>query len=95
MLFRSHSFMVITGSRSHDLQSTEWQAATALARAGGTLIVLMGLSRLSSIAETLIGAGCSPTLPIASPSVTAAFVYSGQALLLAQSNALLRASLRP
>src|SRR5499427_10090951 len=60
----AHSFMVITGSRSHDLQSPEWQAAAALARAGGTLIVLMGLARLSSIADTLMGAGCAPSLPI-------------------------------
>jgi uroporphyrin-III C-methyltransferase len=61
----AHSFMVITGSRSHDLQSPEWQAAAALACAGGTLIVLMGLTRLSAIAETLIAAGCSQALPIA------------------------------
>ncbi len=61
----AHSFMVITGSRSHDLQSPEWQAAAAVARAGGTLIILMGLARLSAIAETLIAAGCLPGLPIA------------------------------
>jgi len=61
----AHSFMVITGSRSHDLQSPEWQAAAAVARAGGTLIILMGLARLSAIAEALITAGCLPGLPIA------------------------------
>jgi uroporphyrin-III C-methyltransferase len=62
---RAHSFMVIAGSRSHDLNSPEWQAAAALARAGGTLVVLMGLARLQAIAEHLISVGCEPNLPIA------------------------------
>lgn len=62
---RAHSFMVIAGSRSHDLNSPEWQAAFALARAGGTLVVLMGLARLQAITERLISGGCEPNLPIA------------------------------
>lgn len=62
---RSHSFMVITGSRSHDLKSAEWQAAAALARAGGTLVVLMGLARLPEITQHLVDGGCPTTLPIA------------------------------
>jgi len=62
---RAHSFMVIAGSRSHDLTSPEWQAAFALARAGGTLVVLMGLARLQAITERLISGGCEPNLPIA------------------------------
>jgi uroporphyrin-III C-methyltransferase len=61
----AHSFMVITGSRSHDLESPEWAAARALVKAGGTLIVLMGASRLRIIVESLIAAGCAPTIPIA------------------------------
>lgn len=61
----AHSFMVITGSRSHDLESPEWAAARALVKAGGTLIVLMGASRLRIIVESLISAGCAPTIPIA------------------------------
>ena len=61
----AHSFMVIAGSRSHDLESPEWSAARALVKAGGTLIVLMGASRLRVIVESLISAGCSPTIPIA------------------------------
>jgi uroporphyrin-III C-methyltransferase len=61
----AHSFMVITGSRSHDLESAEWAAARALVKAGGTLIVLMGASRLRIIVESLISAGCAPTIPIA------------------------------
>ena len=62
---RAHSFMVIAGSRSHDLESPEWQAAAELARAGGTLIVLMGLARVQAIADCLVASGCAPTLPIA------------------------------
>jgi len=61
----AHSFMVITGSRSHDLDSPEWVVARALVRAGGTLIVLMGASRLRAIVDSLISAGCSSTMPIA------------------------------
>ncbi len=62
---RAHAFMVIAGSRSHALDSPEWQAAAALARAGGTLVVLMGLARLQTITERLISGGCEPNLPIA------------------------------
>jgi uroporphyrin-III C-methyltransferase len=62
---RAHSFMVIAGSRSHDLNSPEWQAAAALARAGGTVVVLMGLARLPAITERLISGGCGTNLPIA------------------------------
>jgi uroporphyrin-III C-methyltransferase len=61
----AHSFMVIAGSRSHDLESPDWQAAAALIQAGGTVIVLMGLSRLPAIAERLIARKCSPTTPVA------------------------------
>jgi siroheme synthase len=61
----AHSFMVIAGSRSHDLESAEWQAAAQLARAGGTLVVLMGLARLREITECLIAKGCRPNLPVA------------------------------
>ncbi|HLH31905.1 MAG TPA: SAM-dependent methyltransferase, partial [Terriglobia bacterium] len=61
----AHSFMVIAGSRSHDLKSPEWQAASALARAGGTVIVLMGVARIQAIAEHLVAGGCSPDLPLA------------------------------
>jgi uroporphyrin-III C-methyltransferase len=60
-----HSFMVIAGSRSNDLNSPDWQAAAALVQAGGTVIVLMGLSRLAAIAERLMTRNCSPATPIA------------------------------
>lgn len=61
----AHSFMVIAGNRTHDLESPEWSAAHALVKAGGTLIVLMGASRLRVIVESLISAGCPPSMPIA------------------------------
>src|SRR5437660_5464606 len=35
---QAHAFMVITGNRSHDLQSPQWQAAAALVKAGGTVV---------------------------------------------------------
>jgi uroporphyrin-III C-methyltransferase len=60
----AHSFMVIAGSSSHDLRSPEWQAASALVQAGGTVVVLMGLSRVRVIAETLLR-NCLPTTPVA------------------------------
>ena len=61
----AHSFMVITGSRTHDLHSPEWLAASALVKAGGTVIVLMGLSRLGAIVAQLLSEGCDPTTPVA------------------------------
>jgi uroporphyrin-III C-methyltransferase len=61
----AHSFMVIAGSRSHDLASGEWLAARALVKAGGTLVVLMGLARLGAIAESLLSSECSGETPVA------------------------------
>jgi siroheme synthase len=57
--------MVIAGCRSHDLESAEWHAASALVEAGGTVVVLMGLSRVRTIAETLIARKCLATTPVA------------------------------
>src|SRR5262249_37099689 len=62
---RAHSFRVIAGSRSRDLESPGGAGARALVKAGGTLIVLMGAARLRAIVGSLISAGCAPTLPIA------------------------------
>jgi uroporphyrinogen III methyltransferase/synthase len=64
----AHSFMVITGNRSHDLQSPQWHAARMLAKAGGTVVVLMGLAQLSAIIGSLIEDGCAETLPVAAIS---------------------------
>jgi uroporphyrinogen III methyltransferase / synthase len=61
----AHSFMVISGSRSHDLESPEWRAASQLVRAGGTVIVLMGLSRLVAIVTELLSNDCNPATPVA------------------------------
>jgi uroporphyrin-III C-methyltransferase len=61
----AHSFMVIAGCRSHDLKSPEWRAAAALVQAGGTVVVLMGLSRVRLIAETFIARNCPPMTPVA------------------------------
>ena len=61
----NHSFMVIAGSRSHPLDSPEWLAARALVKAGGTVVVLMGLSQLRPIVESLLAAECPGAIPIA------------------------------
>ncbi len=61
----AHSFMVIAGSRSHDLDAPQWLAARALVKAGGTLVVLMGLSRLRAIVESLLSDECSSAIPVA------------------------------
>jgi siroheme synthase len=61
---QAHAFMVIAGNRSHDLQSPQWQAASALVKAGGTLVVLMGLSHLGAIVAQLLSTGCSPATPV-------------------------------
>jgi uroporphyrin-III C-methyltransferase len=61
----AHSFMVITGSRSHDLESAEWQAARALIKGGGTVVVVMGFSRIRAIVESLLAGKCESSTPIA------------------------------
>lgn len=61
----AHSFMVITGSRSHELDSPEWLAARQLVKAGGTVIVLMGFARLLQIVESLLSNECAITTPVA------------------------------
>ena len=61
----AHSFMVIAGSRSHELQSPQWLAASQLVKAGGTIIVLMGLSRLVAIVTELLSNDCNPATPVA------------------------------
>ena len=61
----NHGFMVIAGNKSHTFDSAEWKAARVLARAGGTVVVLMGLGRAQNIVEYLTAGGCSPRLPSA------------------------------
>jgi uroporphyrinogen III methyltransferase/synthase len=61
----THSFMVIAGNRSTDLNSEEWIAARSVAAAGGTLVVLMGLARLPLIVSSLLASGCAGSVPVA------------------------------
>src|SRR5438093_9508446 len=61
----AHSFMVIAGSRSHDLESPEWLAARALVKAGGTVVVLMGLARIRTIIGSLLAGECASSIPVA------------------------------
>src|SRR3989441_4497864 len=60
-----HSFMAIAGSRSHDLESPEWLAARALVKAGGTVVVLMGLARIRAIIGSLLSGECASSIPVA------------------------------
>jgi siroheme synthase len=57
--------MVITGSRSHDLESPEWVAARALVKGGGTVVVVMGFSRIRIIVESLLSGKCASSTPVA------------------------------
>src|SRR5438445_3785333 len=43
--------------------TVDWEA---VARVGGTIVVLMGVARIGQIAERLIGGGRSPATPVAS-----------------------------
>jgi uroporphyrin-III C-methyltransferase len=61
----NHGFMVISGNRSHRFDSAEWAAARVLAQAGGTVVVLMGLSQLDAIIDHLLSSGCDSDLPAA------------------------------
>ena len=61
----AHSFMVMTGSRADEASLGEWEGACSLIEGNGTLVVLMGLSRLSSIVRRLSEAGCPTDTPAA------------------------------
>jgi len=60
----STSFTVVTGHEDPTKagSDTDWNA---LARAGGTLVVLMGAGRVGTIAEALIAGGRAPSTPVA------------------------------
>jgi uroporphyrin-III C-methyltransferase len=55
------SFTVVTGHRAEG-QGTNWEA---LAQAGGTIVVLMGVSERGAIAARLIAGGLAPDTPVA------------------------------
>jgi uroporphyrinogen III methyltransferase/synthase len=57
------SFTVVTGHSGHAVdRDTNWEA---LAAAGGTIVVLMGVAHRAAIAERLIGGGLDPATPVA------------------------------
>ncbi len=58
------SVTVVTG-RVGDLPGSEGPDWAALARAGGTLVILMGMTTRAAIADTLVRGGRSPDTPVA------------------------------
>ncbi len=60
---RAASVTVITGHRRHgDESGTDWEA---LARVGGTIVVLMGVAERGTIAARLQAGGLAPDTPVA------------------------------
>jgi uroporphyrinogen III methyltransferase/synthase len=61
---RATSFTVVTGHQEPGAASeTDWDA---LARVGGTIVVVMGVATRASVAERLLAAGLGPETPVAS-----------------------------
>ncbi len=58
----SASFTVVTGHRQRGEDAVNWRA---LAQAGGTLIVLMGVAQRATIAAALMEGGLAPDTPVA------------------------------
>ena len=60
----STSVTIVTGHEdpTKDTTGTDWEA---LARAGGTLVILMGAGRIADIAAALVAAGRAPDTPVA------------------------------
>jgi len=58
----SASFTVVTGHRQHGEQAVNWRA---LAQAGGTIIVLMGVAQRATIAAALMEGGLGADTPVA------------------------------
>ncbi|MET0146297.1 MAG: uroporphyrinogen-III C-methyltransferase [Ilumatobacteraceae bacterium] len=56
------AFTVVTGHRRHGEPDIDW---SALARVGGTVVVLMGVAQRSAMATALIDGGMQPTTPVA------------------------------
>jgi uroporphyrin-III C-methyltransferase len=56
------SFTVVTGHRMADQDDVDWHA---LGRVGGTIVILMGVSRRAEIAEKLLASGRSFDEPVA------------------------------
>ena len=63
MRYSSTSFTVVTGHEDPASEgSVDWEA---IARTGGTIIVLMGVARIATIVERLLAGGLDPTTPAA------------------------------
>jgi uroporphyrin-III C-methyltransferase len=58
----SASFTVVTGHRQHGESPVNWHA---LAQAGGTLVILMGVAQRAAIAAELLAGGLAPQTPVA------------------------------
>ena len=58
----SASFTVVTGHRQRGQDAVNWQA---LAQAGGTIIVLMGVAQRAAIAAALMDGGLAADTPVA------------------------------
>jgi len=58
----SASVTIVTGHRSHGEDPVNW---AALAQAGGTIVVLMGVAQRGEIAAALLAGGMSPGTPVA------------------------------
>ncbi|HEX5588302.1 MAG TPA: uroporphyrinogen-III C-methyltransferase [Acidimicrobiia bacterium] len=60
----STHFTVVTGHEdpTKDRTDVDWDA---LARTGGTLVILMGAGRIADIADALVGGGLAPDTPVA------------------------------
>ncbi len=58
----SAAFTVVTGHRRNGEDDVDWHS---LAKVGGTIVVLMGVSRRTFIAEQLIAGGLSAATPVA------------------------------
>jgi siroheme synthase len=56
------AFTVVTGHRRAGEPDVDWRA---LARVGGTVVVLMGVSQRATIAGELIAGGLDPATPVA------------------------------
>ncbi len=62
----STSFTVVTGHEdpaAGDDGTVDWQA---IAKVGGTIVILMGVARIRRIADELVAGGLSPATPVAS-----------------------------
>ena len=58
----SRAVTVVTGHEALDSSSVDW---SALAKVGGTLVVLMGIERRAQFVHTLVQAGFDPSTPVA------------------------------